>query len=121
MLMEKLFSAGIMKMGPSKTDPNRQVGVFNPDFVAGLPALRAAEMEKFRWLAGEWNHENVVPATRISPAYTDTGTGRFSLCEKSNWICLVAPDGKEIPHITFDPFSKQWIYVLTLGSYGILR
>jgi len=49
MLMEKLFSAGIMKMGPSKTDPNRQVvGVFNPDSVACLPALRAAEIERFR-------------------------------------------------------------------------
>jgi hypothetical protein len=49
MLMEKLFSAGIMKMGPSKTDPHRQVvGVFNPDSVACLPALRAAEIERFR-------------------------------------------------------------------------
>lgn len=26
-----------------------------------------------------------------------------------------------MPHITFDPFSRQWIYVLTNGAYGILR
>ena len=30
-------------------------------------------------------------------------------------------DGREHPHITFDPFSQQWIYVLIRGSYGILR
>ena len=39
---------GIMKMGPSRVDPARQVGVFDPSFVAGLPALRTAELEKFR-------------------------------------------------------------------------
>ena len=74
MLMEQLFSRGIMQMGPSRVDPQRQAGVFNPTFVAGLPALRAAEMEKFRWMAGEWAYENKVPATRISPAYTDIGS-----------------------------------------------
>ena len=78
-------------------------------------------MEKFRWLAGEWNYENEVPATRVSPAYTDIGSSRFSLCEKDSWICLVAPEGQETRHITFDPFSKQWIYVLIQGSYGMLR
>ena len=121
MLMEQLFSRGIMQMGPSRVDPGRQVGVFNPTAVAGLPALRSAEMEKVRWMAGEWNYENRVPATRVSPAYTDIGTARMSFNEKTNWICLVAPDGQESPNITFDPFSLRWIYLLIKGSYGILR
>ena len=42
--MEELFGRGIMKMGPSKEDPNRQTGVFNMEFLMGLPALRRAEM-----------------------------------------------------------------------------
>lgn len=121
MLIEELFSRGIMVMGPSRTDPARQVGVFNPEFVSPLPALRAAEMEKFRWLAGEWRYENQVPATSISPAYTDVGGCKFSLCEKNPWICLVTADGRETPQITFDPFSRQWIYLLIQGSYGLLR
>ena len=121
MLIEELFSRGVMKMGASRVDPGRQVGTFNLEFVSKLPALRAAEMEKFRWLAGEWNHENHVPATRASPAYTDVGSSRFSLSEKDSWVCLVTSDGQQVRNITFDPFSKQWIYVLTQGSYGILR
>jgi hypothetical protein len=121
MLIEELFSTGIMKMGPSRVDPARQVGVFNPDYVSGLPALKSAKMEEFRWLVGEWSYENAVPATSASPAYGDIGVARFSLCEKSGWICMVAPDGGETQNITFDPFGKQWIYVLTKGSYGILR
>lgn len=121
MLIQELFARGIMKMGPSRSDPSRQIGVFNLEAVAGLPALRAEEMEKFRWLAGEWDHENRVPQTTASPAYIDAGTSRFSMCETGSWVCLVAPDGKETPHITYDPFSRQWIYVLTRGSYGMLR
>jgi len=121
MLIQELFAAGIMKMGPSRVDPQRQVGIFDPAFVTNLPALRASEMEKFRWLAGEWTYENKVPATPISPAYSDIGTGRYSLCEDDAWICLDAPDGRKLPNITFDPFSKQWMYVLLRGSYGILR
>jgi hypothetical protein len=31
------------------------------------------------------------------------------------------PDGRCIPMITFDPWSRLWIYVLTNGSYGVLR
>jgi hypothetical protein len=62
-----------------------------------------------------------VPATRASPSYTDIGASRFSFCEKESWICMVTPDGRETPHITFDPFSKQWIYVLIRGAYGTLR
>jgi len=121
MLMEKLFSTGIMQMGPSRRDPQRQVGVFKPSFVAGLPALRATELEKFRWIEGEWDYENAVPATPVSPAYTDIGSARFSFNDKTNWICMVAPDGAETPNITFDPMGRQWIYLLIKGSYGILR
>jgi hypothetical protein len=121
MLIEELFSRGIMTMGPSRRDPGRHVGVFHSDFVASLPALRAAEMERFHWLAGDWNYENDVPATRVSPAYTDVGNSKFALCEKGRWICLVDPDGQKSRHITFDPFSRQWIYVLMQGAYGILR
>ena len=121
MLIEELFSKGLMTMGASKADPERQVGVFRPEAVSQLPAVRAAEMEKFRWIVGEWNYENRVPATRLSPAYADVGSSRFSLCEKDAWICMVAPGGKESRNITFDPLSRQWIYVLTQGSYGILR
>jgi hypothetical protein len=121
MLIAELFSRGIMKMGPSRTDATRQVGVFDPEAISTLPALRTSEMEKFRWLAGEWNYENQVPATSVSPAYSDAGSCKFSYCEKNNWICRVAPDGRETCHITFDPFSRQWIYLLFEGSYGILR
>ena len=121
MLIEELFSRGIMTMGPSKADPVRQVGVFLPAAVSELPAMRKLEMEKFRWIAGEWKYENAVPATRCSPAYTDVGSCRYSLGEKDNWVCGVAPDGAELRLITFDPFSRQWIYLLAQGGYGMLR
>ena len=121
MLIEELFSRGIMTMGPSRSNPRVQVGVFNTDFVSSLPARRAAEMEKFRWLAGEWHHENHVPAGRLNPAYIDSGSSDFSFCENDSWICAVAGDGRKTPLITFDPFSEQWIYVQLRGSYGVLR
>jgi hypothetical protein len=121
MLMERLFSSGLMQMGPSRNDPSRHVGVFNPGAIAGVPELRAARLEEFRWIAGDWNYENAVPATAANPAYSDVGTCRYGLCEKNNWICMVTPDGREMQQITFDPFSKQWIYVLMNGAYGMLR
>jgi hypothetical protein len=121
MLMERLFSQGLMTMGPSRSDPVRLVGVFPPGLLPKLAAERTAEIEKFRWLAGEWTYENHVPATRVSPAYTDVGRQTFALCEDDGWVCIVSPDGRMHRHITFDPFSRQWIYVLTRGSYGILR
>lgn len=96
MLIEKLFSAGIMEMGPSRVDPDRQVGVFNPEFVSSLPAFRASEMERVHWLAGDWNHENVVPATRLSPAYADIGTSSFSMSEDGSCLCVRGSDGREI-------------------------
>jgi hypothetical protein len=120
-LLEQLFSRGIMRMGPCQADPSRQIGVFNPEILRALQALKTSEMEKFRWLAGEWDHENEVPATRLSPAYTDIGSSRFSFNEKDGWISMIGRDGRESPSLTFDPFSKQWIYVLVRGSYGILR
>lgn len=120
-LMEELFSSGIMKMGPSRVDPQRQVGVFNLERLVELQALRAAEIEKFRWIVGEWEHENHVPATPASPAYVDTGSSRFGLDAKGEWVVVLSPDGRETPQITFDPFSRQWIYVLMRGAYGILR
>ncbi|KAA6456882.1 hypothetical protein DYQ86_23810 [Acidobacteria bacterium AB60] len=49
MLMEELFSTGVMTMGPSRVDPARQVGVFRPELLATLPGIRAAEMEKIGW------------------------------------------------------------------------
>ena len=121
MLIEDLFARGVMTMGPSKFDPNRQVGVFRPEALSQLPAIRTAEMDRFRWIAGEWNFENRVPATRLNPAYTDVGTTRYSFCEKDSWICIIAPDGAQIRHITFDPFSRQWIYLLAQGGFGMLR
>ena len=108
-------------MGPSPAHPETQVGVFAADFVSRLPARRAAEMKKFDWLPGQWRYENHVPAGRLNPAYTEKGIARFSFRESDNWICSVAPDGRETPQITFDPFSEQWIYVLMRGSYGMLR
>ena len=121
MLIEQLFSQGIMTMGPSRLDPHRQVGVFSPGLIQKLSAARALEIDKFRWIGGEWNYENRVPATSFNPAYADIGSQRFSLCEDDSWVCIVSPDGRQQRHITFDPFSKQWIYVLTRGSYGVLR
>jgi hypothetical protein len=121
MLMEQLFDRGIMAMVPSKDDPARQVGGFNPEFLSKLPALRSAELEKFRWIVGEWKAENRVSATRANPAYTDLNSATFKLCEKDAWICVVGRDGRERLHITFDPFSKQWMYVLVEGAYGVLR
>jgi hypothetical protein len=110
-----------MTMNPSRIDPARQVGVFNPASVAGLPRTPYRRNGKFRWLVGEWSSANAVPATPASRAYIDIGSGRFSLCEGGNWICRVAPDGRDTPYITFDPFSRQWIYLLMQGAYGILR
>src|SRR5512146_975091 len=96
MLMERLFSSGVMQMGASRVDPGRQVGVFNPAALEGLPELRAARMKEFSWIAGQWDRENVVPATEANPAYVELGSGKFSLCEKANWICMIASDGREM-------------------------
>ena len=121
MLMEELFRRGIMVMGPSRDDPNRDAGIFNIESIKQFPALRLSELQKFKWIAGDWITANSVPATSRSPAYIDSGTCAYKLCEKDAWICLVDRSGRERPHITFDPFSKQWIYLLAEGAYGVMR
>ena len=121
MLMEELFERGIMVMGPAKDDAARQTGTFNVELLKTFPALKAAEIEKMRWLEGEWTSVNRVPATSKNPAYEDHSFGKYRFCEKDAWICLVGKDERERRFITFDPFSKQWIYLLAEGAYGILR
>jgi hypothetical protein len=121
MLIEELFGRGIMVMGPAKDRPGLQTGTFNMGLLKTFPALKAAEMEKMRWIEGEWNSVNRVPATSKNPAYEDVNTGTYRFCEKDSWICLVGKDGRERKYLTFDPFSGQWIYVLLEGAYGILR
>lgn len=121
MLMEDLFSKGIMTMGPSRFDPNRRVSVFAPRVAESLATIRASALEGFRWIAGKWTYENAVPGTRLSPAYVDVGTIEFSLFDKDGWISSVSNDGVRHPWVTFDPFSQRWIYVLTRGSFGVLR
>jgi hypothetical protein len=121
MLIEDLFTRGIMTMGPSRHDPSRQVAVFPPDAIQKVSAARVKEMESFHWIAGEWNFENPVPATPVSPAYTDAGESRYSISEDGGWVCVVSPDGSLQRCLTFDPLSGQWIYVLARGSYGMLR
>jgi hypothetical protein len=121
MLIQELFSAGIMRMGPARNDPERQVGVFNPDLATQMPVLRAIELQNFKWLVGDWCYENSVPSTPVSSAFSDIGNAKYAISGDGNWLCLVGPDGRETPQITFDPISKQWIYALLRGSYGILR
>jgi hypothetical protein len=78
-------------------------------------------MEKSRWLVGDWDHENVVPATRLSPANADIGTNRVYICADGSCICFIGSQCRETHKITFDPFSRQWIYMLLRGFYGMLR
>ena len=120
-LIETLFACRVVHMGPSRHDPSRQVATFDPDAVAKLAADRAAEMERFRWLTGDWTFENPVPATRISPAYCDVGSATFAPSADGLSMCMVGRDGSQTPLLTFDPWSRRWIYILTIGSYGILR
>jgi len=75
-----------MVMGPAKDDPTRLTGTFNMELLATFPVLKAAEMEKMRWLEGEWNSVNRVPATGKNPAYEDVHTGKYKFCEKDSWI-----------------------------------
>jgi len=84
-------------------------------------ARRRVELESFRWLLGDWTYENPVPATRVSPAYCDVGVARYATTADGAWICLTGGDGRSAPLLTFDPWSQQWMYVLTNGAFGILR
>ena len=119
MLIEELFMNGTMIMGPSRSDPSREVGVLAPSVLAGFADRRATELERFNWIAGTWSYENVVPSTRVSPAYRDSGTLRFAL--DGGWVCTVADGGTRTRWITFDPLSGRWFYVLTGTSFGLLR
>ncbi len=116
-----MFETGAVRMGPSRHDPSRVVATVDLDAARALAAARAEELRSFMWLAGDWTYENPVPATRLSPAYCDTGNAAFAPSADGGWICTLAPDGRQVPMITFDPWSRQWIYVLTQGSYGVLR
>jgi hypothetical protein len=114
MLIEELFRRGIMVMGPSPKQPSIQAGIFNASLLAGFPAERLSKIREMTWLVGEW-------ATSLNPAYSEPGSARVRLCEKDTWLSRVGVDGRERPFITFDPFSKQWMYVLAEGAYCILR
>ena len=46
MLIEELFMNGTMIMGPSRSDPNREVGVLAPSVMAGFANRRAAELAR---------------------------------------------------------------------------
>lgn len=107
-------------MGPSRYDPSKLIGTFNMSFLKEIPARRKEAMDTLRWMTGEWDHSNNVPATSESPAYSDAGRSKLVLCEKENWICRDL-DGVLHPHITFDPFSGQFMYLLAEGAYGLLR
>jgi hypothetical protein len=120
-LIETLFSRHIVRMGPSRHDPSQQVATFDADAIGRLVAERTSEMERFRWLIGEWTFENPVPPTRISPAYCDRGSATFAASADGLFICMVGRDGRQTPLLTFDPWSRRWIYMLTSGSFGILR
>jgi hypothetical protein len=121
MLIERLFSEGWMLMGASRVDPGRQVAVLNPERFATLAADRSAELARFAWLVGDWTYENRVPATAVSPAYCDVGSTTFAVSPDGKWFCAQYPDGRQLPLITYDPCSRQWMYVLTQGSFGLLR
>ena len=106
-------------MGPSRFDPGRQVAVF-VQTIQKVSAVRAIEMERFRWIAGEWDFENLVPPTRLSPAYTDVGASRFSISEDGGWVWMVSPDGNSLPCLTFDPLSCNGFMYLLVDLMGCL-
>jgi hypothetical protein len=101
MLMAELLEKDIMVMGPSRDDPQRQVGVLNKELVVTLPAARLAEMEKVKWLSGEWTAINKVPASHVSPAYTDINTSTLKPCEKGRVAlsCRSRPERAAAYHV----------------------
>lgn len=119
MLMEELFRRGIMRMGYAADDPSRLTGLFNLEYIATLPALRKEQMQRMLWLEGEWVAVNRVPATAMNPSYEDHQVYRYR--SNGDWICLVTRAGEQRPHITYDAFSRQFMYVLSEGAFGVLR
>jgi hypothetical protein len=120
-VIEAMFESRVVRMGPARHDPSRQVATFDPLKVRALAVLRESQLQTFLWLIGAWNYENSVPATRVSPAYCDIGVARFVVNAEATWICMATPDGRQLPLLTFDAWSQQWIYALTNGAYAILR
>jgi hypothetical protein len=120
-VIDAMFAGGVVRMGPSRHDPARQVATFDPSAIAALAAARDRELHAFLWILGNWHFENAVPAGRLNPAYTDIGTARYVRSEDGAWIALALPNGRPVPLLTFDAWSRQWIYVLTNGAYGLLR
>jgi hypothetical protein len=120
-VIEAMFESKVVRMGPSRHDPSRQVATFDPAGARALAAAREIELQTFRWLIGDWRYENPVPATRVSPAYCDVGVARFVPSADGAWICMATPDGRSLPLLTFDAWSRQWIYALTNGAFAILR
>jgi hypothetical protein len=120
-LIETLFARRIVRIGPSRHDPGNQVATFDPETISKLVADRAAEMDRIRWLSGDWTFENPVPATRLSPAYCDRGVATFAPSPDGLFMCMSGRDGRLTPLMTFDSWSRRWIYMLTSGSYGVLR
>ena len=119
-MIAELFEKGIMVMGPSRHDPAQTVGTFPPDLIPKLMAERVAAMQAVHSMAGDWITENSVPASAHNPAYIDHGRATMELGPSGMWICNVR-NGNPVPHITYDPFSRQWMYVLAEGAYGIVR
>jgi len=116
-----MFASGVVRMGASRVDPTRQVATFDPAAIGALIAVRDQELQTFLWILGEWDFENHVPAGDRNPAYIDVGRVRYVRSDDATWICVAMPHGKAVPLLTFDAWSRQWIYVLTNGAFGILR
>jgi hypothetical protein len=104
MLMEELFARGIIVVGLLGTIRGGKVGVFNNELVAGFPALRLAEMEKMKWLAGDRRAGNKVPATRAHPAYSDISTSTLKILRerpvdlpgRQRWQGAASPDVRSL-------------------------
>src|SRR5262249_18490006 len=120
-LIDAMFASGVVRMGASRVDPTRQVATFDPAAIGALIAVRDQELQTFLWILGEWDFENHVPAGDRNPAYIDVGRVRYVRSDDAAWICVAMPHGKAVPLLTFDAWSRQWIYVLTNGAFGILR
>jgi len=103
-----------------KIDPERKVGVFDMDVISKFPALRKQQMDTVRWMEGDWSAENSVRATPVSPAYTDTYPYTYRFSEDGTTLCILR-GGKEVPNLTYDAFSKKWVFMLPGGgAFGIL-
>ena len=120
-LIDAMFASGVVKMGPSRHDPARQVATFDPAAISALVAARDREVQTFLWILGEWDFENHVPSGCRNPAYVDVGRATYVRSDDGGWICIKMPSGKIVPLLTFDAWSQQWIYVLTNGAFGVLR